>query len=203
MIVIFAMQVLVSLLFFIQKTLVLVGKRAGWLAGVVAAGIGIIYFVVLGLYIMCILEVGLIAIMTYAYVKKETKNARVEMMIFLLTIAVMLLLVMFTFSGALTIIELLTASGLLLGSYALMRGYMVSGWSCGLVGHLFAAIIGYSKDQQLFSDFQIASIIVSAVGVMLAVENLNLVYEALFDTDAVFTEKSLLKDCAREKKTDA
>ena len=163
---IWVLQILVSLIFFANKVFVLAEKKVGWLLGAIAATLGVFYFYFLGLYVYTALEVGLIILMGYGFLKKDHKNPTVETMIRLVTIAVMCLLAFFAFSGLITIVELGSSLGLLLGTFFLTHRKVKTGWILYTLGHLLGAYLGYNKGQQFFADFQVASAIISIVGVM-------------------------------------
>ncbi len=163
---ILTLQILVSLIFFANKVFVLADKKVGWLLGAVAATLGVFYFYFIGLYVYTALEVGLIILMGYGFLKKDSKNPAMEMTIRLVTIAVMFALAFFAFSGLITVVELGSSLGLLLGTFFLTHRKLKTGWVLYVLGHLLAAYLGYHKGQQFFADFQIASAIVSFVGVM-------------------------------------
>lgn len=165
------LQVLVSLLFFGNKVLVLVGKKFekfGWLLGVIAASLGVAYFYLLGMYVYTVLEIGLIVLMSYGFLHKDTtKNEKVETTIRVVTGVVMLVLACVVFSGAITIIEFVSSIFMLAGTYLLTHSKKRLGWILYGIAHLAAVYLGYAKGQQFFADFQLASAIVSAVGALI------------------------------------
>lgn len=158
------LQIAVALIFFVNKVLVLVGQKSGWLVGAFAAFLAVLYFYGIGLYIYTALELGLIVLMTYGYFKKEKKNQAVETTIRFLTVVVMTAIAFFAFSGRLTIVELFSTSGLLWGTYLMTHDRLNLGWAVCAVAHVFAGYLGYNKGQTIFADFQVASAIVSVVG---------------------------------------
>lgn len=159
------LQVSVSLIFFVNKVLVLIGKKSGWLLGVLAAFLAIFYFYCIGLYVYTALEFGLIVLMGYGFFKSEERKPYVETAIRGVTAIVMFALTWFAFSGFITIIELFSSLGLLAGTYFLTHEKVRVGWLLYSMAHVLAAILGYYKEQQFFADFQIASAIVSLIGV--------------------------------------
>lgn len=160
------LQILVSVIFFTNKVLVLAEKKVGWLLGAIAAIIAVFYFYLIGFYVYTVLEFGLIVLMGYGFLKRGKKNPKVETLIRLLIIVVMVALAFFAFSGLITIIELISSLGLLIGTYMLTHHKNRIGWLLYALGHSLAAILGYSKEQRFFADFQIASAIVSFVGAL-------------------------------------
>ncbi len=162
---VFVLQVLVSLFFFANKVFVLLGKRTGWLLGVIAAVLGIFYFYIIGFYVFSVMQLGLFSLMSYGFLSHNEKNSKVETWIRIMSVVVMTVLAISAFSGLLTLIELVSALCLISGTYYVAQGRTQLGWGICVLGHLAAAYLGYSKGgQQLFADFQIASAIVSFVG---------------------------------------
>ncbi len=157
------LQVAVALIFFVNKTLVLVGKKVGWLFGAIAAMLGVFYFFRIGLYVFTVLEMGLIILMGYGFLKKEG-NAAVERFLFVVIGIVMLALTYFVFVGLMTFVEFCASITLLIGTYYLTHSHIRLGWGLYAVAHALAAIVGYDKDQTFFADFQIASALISVVG---------------------------------------
>lgn len=160
------LQVAVSVIFFINKTLVLVGKKSGWMVGVVAAILATFYFFRIELYIYTVLELGLIILMGYGFLWVGQKKPLTEMVINWTTAIVMLAMTVFVFSGLMTAIEFGSSIALLLGTYFLTHDQISWGWSLYALAHGMAAYLGYHKDQQIFADFQVASCIVSLVGLL-------------------------------------
>ncbi len=160
---IWILQVLVSVIFFANKLLVLVGRKSGWALGAVAATLGVFYFYLIHLNIYVALEAGLIILMCYGFIGSK-KNPRVDKWIRLMTTTAMLLLAIVAFGGMLTVVELISSSCLLWGTYLLTQGKARQGWFVSVAAHSLAAYLGYERGQQIFLDFQVASAMVSFVG---------------------------------------
>ena len=163
-------SILVSLIFFVNKILVLLGKKIGWLVGAFAAVLAIIYFLMLELYIFTVLEFGLIVLMGYGFWAKEETNLSVEKLIQIVIVVVMTVLVFFAFTGMMTVYEFTGAILMLLGTYFLTHRREALGWLLYGISHLFAAYVTNQKGQQFFADFQIASALVSAIAFLLIVK---------------------------------
>lgn len=159
------LQIAVSLIFFVNKVFILVEKKSGWLIGAIAASLAVFYFYLIGLYVYTGLEVGLIILMGYGFFKKERKNPKVEMFIQSVTVLIMFLLTLLAFQGFMTALELVSSLCLVVGTYFLTHNKARAGWIIYAVAHTMAAVLGYSKGQQFFADFQVASVIISIVGV--------------------------------------
>lgn len=154
------LQVAVSLLFFVQKAMLAFGRKSGWLIGILAASLGVLYFWRVNLFVYTTLEFGLIAIFGYAlFAESASKDTLNQMRV--ATGIVMVALTCFAWKGALTMIEFGSSAGLLIGSFLLADGYIRSGWFISCIAHALGAWLGFSKGQHIFADFQVASAIVS------------------------------------------
>ena len=160
------LQVVVSITYFAQKIFILYGKKSGWLVGVVAALLAIVYYQRIGLHIYVVLNIGMSVLMAYGFFKKADKKPMVELAIRLVTLVVMGYMTFHVFRGTMTIVELISSAVLLFGTYLLTHDYMKSGWGLFFVGHAFAVPLGYEKMQYIFMWFQVASAIASVVGMM-------------------------------------
>lgn len=165
---IFGLQVFVSVVFFANKVLVLAGKKSGWLVGMIAASVAMIYFYLIQLYVFTTLEVGLVILMGYGFFAGKEKKLGVERLLHLTIAIVMLILTWFVFSGMLTALEFLSSVGMLWGTYLLTHRYPILGWGTYGLAHFIATVIGYQTEQWFFADFQLASAVVSVVGVMIS-----------------------------------
>ncbi len=164
----FFLQIAVSVIFFGNKVLVLVNKKSGWFVGAIAAILGLFYFYSIDLYIFTVLEVGLIVLMGYGAFPEKWKNAKLEKMIYAVIALSMLSFTYFAFSGRLTVYEFISSVGLIWGTYLLTHQKARFGWSIYCIAHAFAAYVGYSKGgQEFFATLQVASAIVSLVGMLI------------------------------------
>lgn len=161
---IMSLQIAVSLIYFTNKVFILLNKKVGWLVGAIAASLATIYFSLIGLHVYVTLNVGLIILMGYGFLKGEKKKPKVETFIKIVTIAVMFIMAYHTFTGAITIVELISSLALTAGTYYLTHNSKRLGWFLFCVGHATAVYIGYAKNQNFFGDFQIASVIISIFG---------------------------------------
>ncbi len=160
------LQISVSLILFSNKIFVLLGKKTGWLLGAIGCTLAIAYLYLIGLYVFTTLEFGLVALMLYGFFVRDNKNTRIENLIRVITIIAMLAMTYFAFAGMMTIYELLSSAGLLFGTYYLTHNKIALGWALYCVGHLITAYLGYSKNQNFFADFQLASAMISIIGMI-------------------------------------
>lgn len=159
------LQISVSLILFTNKIFVLIGKKkSGWLLGVIGCVLAIAYLYLIKLYVFTALEFGLAVLMFYGFLAQSKKNTRIENMIRVITFIAMITMTYFAFSGMMTVYELLSSGGLLFGTYLLTHNKPVLGWILYCIAHGITAYLGYSKDQDFFADFQIASALVSIAG---------------------------------------
>lgn len=158
------LEIAVALLFFTNKIVLLIGKRTGWLVGVIAATLSVVYFFLLDLYIFTVLEIGLFVLMGYGYLKGKRTSAREELLVRVALTCVMGALIYFVFTGIMTVVEFFGAALMLWGTYLLTHDFVRWGWAIYGVSHCLAAAVGYWKLQPFFADFQIASAIVGVVG---------------------------------------
>jgi len=164
------LQLSVSVIFFFNKILVVIGtkesklRRIGWLLGVIGASLAVAYFILLKLYVFTVLEFGLIGLMGYGFLVKGKKNLRVEKLINLLILIVMATLTYFMSVGMLTVMELGGSIGLLFGTYYLTHSHPKLGWIFYACGHGCAIYVGYHKSQWIFAIFQSLSVLVSLYG---------------------------------------
>lgn len=160
------LEMAVSLIFFTNKTMILVGKKVGWLIGAIAAVLAAVYFYQIGLNVFMVLEIGLVILMTYGFLKKKEAKRGAENRIRGVIVIVMFLMFLFCFNGSMTLAEFISGLGMLFGTYFLTRRRMVVGWALYVCAHALCAWIGYEKGQDFFYHFQIASAIVSLTGLI-------------------------------------
>lgn len=161
---VFALQVSVALIFFANKVFLLIGKKSGWLLGAIAAFTGIFYFFLIGLYIYIVLELGVMLLMAYGFWKRGKQSRFTEIMVRVVTTVVMLFLATFAFAGMITVVEFTSSVIFLFGTFFLLHGPIRIGWAMYFVAHVFSAYLGYTKEQDFFADFQVASAIVCFAG---------------------------------------
>ena len=159
------LEIAVGVIFFANKVFVLAGKRLGWFVGAVAAILAFFYFLLIGLYIYMILEVGLVVLMGYGFLYQGSRrNKKVERLLHYTIAIIMMTLTYFVFSGLMTVIEFAGSITMLSGTYYLTHDKMRLGWAIYGVSHIFVIILAYHVNQLFFAHFQIASAIVALVG---------------------------------------
>lgn len=164
--IIFVLQIVVSTIYLANKGYVLIGKKMGWIVGVIAAMLAIIYYSMLGRYVYVVLNVGLAILMTYGYWKKGAPKPKVEMFIHISTGVFVLAMAYFSMQKTLNDVELGSSIGLILGTYFLTHKRKGLGWTFYAVAHALAAWLGYCAiHQYYFADLQVASTLIAVIGI--------------------------------------
>jgi len=175
------MQILItvaSLLFFGNKTLLLLGKnikkRLGWFLGGLGAALFIVYFFMINTPILSILEIGLTILMTYRFFAKEKTNKLIENFLGILTGLSIITLTIVTHQGIMAWAQFFGAFGMLIGTYFLISANQIqdekisiqerAGWILYAFGHFFTSYIGYQKHEWTFFVFQVWQMLLCLCG---------------------------------------
>ncbi|MCM2339212.1 MAG: nicotinamide mononucleotide transporter [Burkholderiales bacterium] len=166
------LRVSVSIIFFINKILLFIGKeksieRYAWLVGSFAGFLAIFYFLIIGLHIYVIMEFGVFVLMFYGFLVKKNdsqKNPKTELVINFFIIGLLCVFMYFVFNGILTVIEFFSSVTFLLGTYYLTHTKPRLGWMLFILAHLGSTYLGFKKGEIFFGIFQIASGIIAIVG---------------------------------------
>lgn len=162
----FVLQVLVSVILLLNKWFVLQGRRGGWIAGFIGCFLAVFYLYFIGLYVFTVFEVGLAILMLYGYWSAKNKTGKFQKIIRGIMIVTMLLVAWFTWSGLMTVSELLSSLALMVGTYFLAVNKIKSGWFFYLIGHLLCVYLGFIKGQFIFALFQFLSVMISILGII-------------------------------------
>jgi hypothetical protein len=165
-VVIRAFEVFIVIMFFANKLLLLAGKRFGWLLGIIAANLAIVYFYSRGMIPYSVLQVGVLAAMIYGYELPE-KRSSLELPVRLTIGAVIMVLCAFVLTGSLSASKALVSIGNLLSNYFLARSNYQRGWLLLGLCNAAAAYFGYINGFIFFADFQMATAIVACIGLFL------------------------------------
>ena len=170
------LAIVVAIIFFVNKVLVLLEQKSGWLVGMVGAILATAYLYLIGLYIFSVLEMGLIVLMGYGFFAKDHKNKLIEQCIRGVTVAATLISAYFVFAGMTTVYEIIGSIGMLVGTYLLTHENKKLGWFLYAIAHGITAYLCYGKSVSLhndshttaaiifFADLQIASALIACVG---------------------------------------
>ncbi|HCY17856.1 MAG: hypothetical protein UR70_C0009G0001 [Candidatus Nomurabacteria bacterium GW2011_GWB1_35_20] len=159
------LRISVSLIFFSNKILVLIGKNStGWLMGSIAGILAIFYFFLLELYVYMVMEFGIFVLMFYGFLIGKEKNTKTELIINWFLIGILGAFAYFVFSGILTIVEFFSSIAFLLGTYYLIHTKPRLGWILYVLAHAGSTYLGFEKKENFFATFQLASVIVAIIG---------------------------------------
>lgn len=157
-----------SLLFFSNKTMLLLGekinKQIGWFFGATGAVLFAIYFFCIGTPILSVAEIGLTVLMTYRFFAGEKTNVSVERFLGVATSVVIIILTIVAGLGIMTLAQFGGAFGMLAGTYLLVSTKQQVaetfalkeriGWLLYGAGHFFTSYVGYQKHEWIFFIFQ-------------------------------------------------
>ncbi len=155
------LQIVVSVLFLLNKVFLAAGEKTGWLWGAIGCLLAVCYFYRLHLLVYMVLDIGMVVLMTYGYLKKGAKRPLVELTIQIVSAIVMVVMAYSAFMGVLTLIELASAIGILIGTYVLTHGKVRAGWILYAVANTLTVVVAFKKHQHIFADFQIAQVVVA------------------------------------------
>lgn len=156
-----------SLLFFGNKTFLLLGKQVGqkfgWFLGSLGAVLFVIYFFLINTPILSVMEIGLTILMTYRFIAGIKVNLLVEKILGILTAFIIIFLTIISNQGLITLAQFFGSIGMLVGTYFLIAKNQAGvitlnsriGWLLYGVGHLFTSYIGYQKHEWIFFVFQV------------------------------------------------
>jgi Nicotinamide mononucleotide transporter len=152
------LQIAVALLYFINKVLLSLQKKAGWQIGMLASITAIFYFIQIKMYLFLGLEIGFLAVQAFGWLhhNKPIKN---EWLLHII-LSISLLGLFFTLKNT-SWLEFLTASLFQMAIYFLAKHRWTRGWAMMLVGHVLMAYFIYQKGQFFFSTMQILSCVVA------------------------------------------
>ncbi len=153
------MEIVVAVVFFVNKFFLLVDRKDGWLWGAVGCLLAIVYFYLIHLFVYMVMDVGLVILMTYGYLKKDAKRPMVELTIQITSAVVMIIMAYCAFNGMLTVLELVSAMGMLIGTYLLSHEKVRIGWILYAITGVLAVFVCIEKYQQVLVVFQICQVV--------------------------------------------
>jgi len=132
----------------------------GALVGVSSA----IYFLIIGLHILAIAEIGFFIVMVYGYINHSVKNERFALQISVILTSISIALGMFLFANYLTVVETISSLSFIWGGYMLARKKALFGWLFFVTAHIATAVSAFDKGEVIFSALQIASALICCYG---------------------------------------
>jgi predicted cation transporter len=148
------LEVFVSLLYFLNKLLLSLEKKTGWVIGILASATSLVYFLWLNSYIIAVLEGGVLLLMLYGFLN-HSKKFRAELLAYFLIAAIMGYL-LFTLEES-TWLEFILSITFLLAIHSLASHKWILGWLFMGVSHVLLALFTFQKEQYFFAVMQICS----------------------------------------------
>ncbi len=159
------MEIIVAVVFLINKVLLFMRKPSGWFAGAIAGALSVSYFFGIGLYIYSILELGTFFQMGAQFLFPSRKS--VERTVDCLVIVIMTAIAFMAFAGALTIAELSASVGFLIGTKLLSKAKTErTGWLIYAFVHLLTGFVFFEKEQFFFFGTQVISVAIAVLAVV-------------------------------------
>ena len=162
------LQAIVAILYFANKVLLSLNKKAGWQIGLLASVFAIAYFVSIKLYLLVGLELGFFAILVFGLINHE-QELKYEKALYSVMF-VLLVFLYFVLKNS-TFLEFLISVDFILAIYFLAKKNKKTGWIIMLIGHLMMAYFTYTKQQYFFATMQILSIGVAVFAISNAKRN--------------------------------
>ncbi len=148
------LQYLVGTIYFLNKVLLALGKRSGWVIGVIAAILAILYYLTLDLYTLITLEAGFLALMIFGWFN-HARELRADRFIYPLMIVVMAYLL---WSGATEgPLELVISLTFMIAIYDLAKHRWQRGWIFMGLAHGLMAWLAFRELQYFFGSAQVLS----------------------------------------------
>ena len=129
-------------------------RKSGWLIGVLAAALAILYFISLELYLLITLEASFLALLIYGWLNYGKPIGK-DYYVYAFITGMMAL--QFYWAESSQLIELLDVLLFMLAIYALAKHRWYIGWGCMFTAHLLMALITHEKGQTFFTLMQLAS----------------------------------------------
>lgn len=170
--IIFSLAVAVSVILFTNKLGVLIERQFGWIFGVIGTILAIAYLWLINMPILMTAEIGLIILMFYGLFRDRAVGRNIQLTMIVVTLVTCLIIAIFASMGLLTWVEFIGSGFMLCAVYCLAQNNFSQvnirqlGWLLLGTSHFLIAYLGYQKDEIFFADFQIASALVSLVGII-------------------------------------
>ena len=153
----FALSVFLGILSVVNKILLFLEKKSGWISGMAIGLISGFYFWTIGLKILALAEFGFFLVMFYGYLQHIHLSIKETFRINFFMSILSGLLGYFFFTNALTIIEIISALSFIWGGYQLANGKKIIGWLLFLLAHITTATTSFYASQFVFSSLQVIS----------------------------------------------
>jgi hypothetical protein len=152
------LQTSVAILYFINKVLLSLGKKAGWQIGIIASTLAIFYFFTLKLYLLAGLEISFLTILVYG-LENHNKTPKNSNLLYVL-MSIILVFLYFVLKNS-TLMEFIISFDFILAIFFLAKNKWTLGWIVMFVGHLLMAYFTFAKGQTVFATLQALSCFVA------------------------------------------
>lgn len=157
---IFTLSIFLGLLSIVNKVLLFLEKKSGWISGIVIGLTSGFYFWAIGLKIIAVAEFGFFLVMLYGYIQHTKPSLKVTFWINLILSVISLFLCYFLFVGVLTLVETVSALSFIWGGYQLAVNHKLFGWLILLIAHASTATASYYAGQTIFVGLQVISALI-------------------------------------------
>jgi hypothetical protein len=152
------LEIAVASLYFVNKVLLSLDKKAGWQIGLLASITAIFYFFSIKLYLLVGLEVGFFVILIFGLINHDKPLKGEKYLYFNM---ILLLVLLFFILKNSTLIEFFISTAFILAIYFLAKKQWQIGWFCMLIGHVVMCYFTFQKGQYFFPIMQGCSVFVS------------------------------------------
>lgn len=157
---ILALGIFLGILSIVNKILLFLNKKSGWISGMAIGLISGTYFWMIGLKILAVTEFGFFLVMLYGYIISILPTKQISFYINTVISFISILLLFALFTGSLTIIETIASLSFIWGGYQLATSRRLSGWLLFLVAHISTMTVTFYSQQFIFAGLQVGSALV-------------------------------------------
>lgn len=154
---IFILSIFLGFISVVNKILLFLERKSGWISGMSIGLISGFYFWVIGLKILAVAEFGFFLVMLYGYARHSRQKLRVAIWINLTLSIISFSLCYFLFSGAFTLIETISSLSFIWGGHQLAVKRKPFGWLLILLAHATTATASFYVGQTTFAGLQVIS----------------------------------------------
>jgi hypothetical protein len=157
------LETAVAILYFINKILLSLNKKAGWQIGILASILAFFYFLSLKLYLLVGLELSFLSILVFGLIN-HGKELKFKNLLYGLMFFIMVFLYFILKNS--TLIEFIISVCFILAIYFLANRNTLAGWIIMLIGHLLMGYFTFTKNQYIFASLQLLSCFVSIYAIL-------------------------------------
>lgn len=156
------LEIIVSILYFVNKVFLSLEKKAGWVIGILASSIATFYFFTIELYLFLSLEFACLLIMIFGLL--GTKNSKSFTLIVYSVIVLVMLYLLYNIEES-GLLEFITSISFMISFLLIARNKWNLGWVLLGISHVLMAFVATSKAQYFFATMQGLSVVVCAYAI--------------------------------------